>query len=190
MELVWSPVAVDDLNAAVDCIESELASPMAARRLVDSVVEKAPLFADVSGAGMAFRTLNRVDTGYRYMLSENWMVFLKRYNARCVIAVVTGSLGGCAVTWENARASRRPGNKPHQRSSVAGQLNPAHLESHITAAEKVSVKAPDHDGGNVSLVAFSIMIWGYLGSDLISRRHTNILRRMTWVPIGLFALLL
>ena len=41
MELAWSPAAVDDLNAAADYIESELASPMAARRLVDSVIEKA-----------------------------------------------------------------------------------------------------------------------------------------------------
>lgn len=49
MELVWSPVAVDDLKAAADYIESELASPMAARSLVDSVVEKAQLFADARG---------------------------------------------------------------------------------------------------------------------------------------------
>ena len=84
MELVWSPVAVDDLKAASDYIESELASPMAVRRLADSVVEKAQLFDDASGAGMALRTLNGVDTGYRYMLSGNWMVFLKRYNKRAL----------------------------------------------------------------------------------------------------------
>ena len=51
MELAWSPAAVDDLEAAVDYIESELASPMAARRLVDSVIGKAQLLADISGAG-------------------------------------------------------------------------------------------------------------------------------------------
>ena len=54
MELVWSPVAVDDLKAAADYIESELASPMAARCLVDSVVEKAQLFADPPGLGWRF----------------------------------------------------------------------------------------------------------------------------------------
>lgn len=88
MELVWSPVAVDDLKAATDYIESELASPMAARSLVDSVVEKAQLFADARGAGMVLRTLNGVDTGYRYMLSGNWMVFLKRYNGRALVVRV------------------------------------------------------------------------------------------------------
>ena len=88
MELVWSPVAVDDLKAAADYIESELASPMAARSLVDSVVEKAQLFADARGAGMVLRTLNGVDTGYRYMLSGNWMVFLKRYNGRALVVRV------------------------------------------------------------------------------------------------------
>lgn len=76
MELAWSPAAVDDLNAAVDYVESELASPMAARRLVDSAIAKAQLFADVPGAGTVLRTFNGVDTGYRYMASGNWMVFL------------------------------------------------------------------------------------------------------------------
>lgn len=88
MELVWSPVAVDDLNAAADYIESELASPMAARRLVDSVIEKAQLFADVPGAGMALNTINGIDTGYRYMLSGNWMVFLQRDNGQALVVRV------------------------------------------------------------------------------------------------------
>ena len=88
MELVWSPAAVDDLNTAADYIESELASPMAARRLVDSVIEKAQLFADVPGAGTVLRTLNGIDTGYRYMLSGNWMVFLESDNGRALVVRV------------------------------------------------------------------------------------------------------
>ena len=88
MELVWSPASVDDLNAAADYIESELASPMAARRLVDSVIEKAQLFADVPGAGTVLRTLNGIDTGYRYMLSGNWMVFLESDNGRALVVRV------------------------------------------------------------------------------------------------------
>lgn len=88
MELVWSPAAMDDLNAAADYIESELGSPLAARRLVDSVIEKAQLFADVPGAGTALRTLNGVDTGYRYMLSGNWMVFLSCADGRALVVRV------------------------------------------------------------------------------------------------------
>ena len=88
MELVWSPAAVDDLNAAADYIESELASPMAARRLVDSVIEKAQLFTDVPGAGTVLRTLNGIDTGYRYMLSGNRMVFLECCNGRALVVRV------------------------------------------------------------------------------------------------------
>ena len=88
MELAWSPAAVDDLEAAVDYIESELASPMAARRLVDSVIEKAQLFADVPGAGTTLRTLNGIDTGYRYMVSGNWMVFLECDNGRALVVRV------------------------------------------------------------------------------------------------------
>ena len=88
MELAWSPAVVDDLEAAVDYIESELASPMAARRLVDSVIEKAQLFADVPGAGTTLRTLNGIDTGYRYMVSGNWMVFLECDNGRALVVRV------------------------------------------------------------------------------------------------------
>ena len=88
MELVWSPAAVDDLNAAADYIESELASPTAARRLVDSVIEKAQMFADVPGAGAVLRTLSGIDTGYRYMLSGNWMVFLERDDRRALVVRV------------------------------------------------------------------------------------------------------
>ncbi len=88
MELVWSPAAVDDLNAAADYIESELASSMAARRLVDSVIEKAQLFADVPGAGTALRTLGGIDTGYRYMVSGNWMIFLECADGRALVVRV------------------------------------------------------------------------------------------------------
>ena len=88
MELVWSPAAVDDLNTAADYIESELASPMAARRLVDSVIEKAQLFADAPGAGTVLRTLNGIDTRYRYMVCGNWMVFLECDNGRTLVVRV------------------------------------------------------------------------------------------------------
>lgn len=86
MELAWSPAAVDDLNVAADYIESELANPMAARRLVDSVIEKAQLFADAPGAGTVLRTLGGVDTGYRYMVSGNWLVFLERVDG-CALVI-------------------------------------------------------------------------------------------------------
>ena len=88
MELVWSPAAVDDLNAAADYIESELASPMAARRLIDSVIEKAQLFANVPGAGTVLRTLGGIDTGYRYMVSGNWMIFLECADGRALVVRV------------------------------------------------------------------------------------------------------
>ena len=98
MELAWSPAAVDDLEAAVDYIESELASPMAARRLVDSVIEKAQLFADVPGAGTALRALNGIDTGYRYMVCGNWMVFLECGNGRVLVVRALYAKSDCMRT--------------------------------------------------------------------------------------------
>ena len=88
MELAWSPAAVDDLSSAADYIESEFASPTAAGRLVDLVVEKARLFADVPGAGTVLRTLSGIDTGYRYMLAGNWMVFLECSDGQALVVRV------------------------------------------------------------------------------------------------------
>ena len=88
MDLVWSPEAVDDLNAAADYIEFELAITLAAKRHVESVIEKAELFADTPGAGMALRTARGIDTGYRYLLCGNWMVFLEHRQDRAIVVRV------------------------------------------------------------------------------------------------------
>ena len=98
MGLAWSPAAVDGLEAAVDYIESELASTMAARRLVDSVIEEVQLFADVPGAGTALRALNGIDTGRRYMVCGNWMVFLECDNGRALVVRVLYAKSDCMRT--------------------------------------------------------------------------------------------
>ena len=88
MELVWSPAAVDDINAAAEYIETELANPMAAKRLAESIIEKARLFADVPGAATVLRTIRGTDTGYRYMVSGNWMVFFECSQNRALVVRV------------------------------------------------------------------------------------------------------
>ena len=88
MELVWSPAAVDDISAAVDYIESELGSPIAAERFVDSVIEKAQLFADVPGAGLTLRTIDGINTGYHYMLAGNWMLFFECSDRKALVVRV------------------------------------------------------------------------------------------------------
>lgn len=107
MGLAWSPAAVDDLEAAVDYIESELASPMAARRLVDSVIEEVQLFADVPGAGTALRALNGIDTGRRYMVCGNWMVFLECDNGRALVVRVLYAKSDCMRTLFGEISSER-----------------------------------------------------------------------------------
>ena len=87
MELAWSPAAVDDINAA-DYIEFELVNPTAAERFVETVIEKAQLFADVPGSGLMLRTVNGIDTGYRYMLAGNWMVFLECSDGQALVVRV------------------------------------------------------------------------------------------------------
>ena len=88
MELAWSPAALDDISAAADYMEYELANPMAAKRFAETVIEKAQLFADVPGSGLVLRTVNGNDTGYRYMLAGNWMVFLECTERRALVVRV------------------------------------------------------------------------------------------------------
>lgn len=88
MELVWSPAALDDIIAATDYIRSELASPMAARRFADSVLKHAQLFADVPSSGTVLRTLNGINTDYRYVVSGNWMIFFVCDEVQAVVVRV------------------------------------------------------------------------------------------------------
>lgn len=85
MELAWSPAAVDDLNAALDYIEYDLGNPAAARRLLESVLQKAELFSKIPGAGVTLRTLSGIDTGYRYLMSGNWMIFFRCEDSRALV---------------------------------------------------------------------------------------------------------
>lgn len=85
MELRWSADAADDLDAAIDYISNNLGSPLSAQRLVDSILGKAQLFADSPGAATVLRTRTGVDTGYRYMVCGNWMVFFCLEESRALV---------------------------------------------------------------------------------------------------------
>lgn len=88
MELTWSADAADDLDAAIEYISNDLGSPVAAQRLFDFIVEKAQLFADYPGAGTVLRTRTDIDTGYRYMISGNWMVFFSLKDGEALVVRV------------------------------------------------------------------------------------------------------
>lgn len=90
MELVWSPAAVGDLNAAADYVEFELASPMTARRLIDSVIAKAQLSADVPGACQLGGRSGR-EPGCFGLLADSPF---------CVVAYLAGSVSSLSVRIE------------------------------------------------------------------------------------------
>ena len=75
MKLVWSPAALDDLKSAIDYIEFDLDSPMATKRFYESILDKPHLFANVPGSGITLKTTRDIDTGYRYIVCENWIFF-------------------------------------------------------------------------------------------------------------------
>lgn len=88
MELVWSPDTLDDIERAIDYISSDLDSPLAAERLLNSIFEKAQLFSDFPGAGTALHTQSGIDTGYRYMICGNWTIFFCLQDAQALVVRV------------------------------------------------------------------------------------------------------
>lgn len=88
MELLWSVDAVDDLDAAVNYISNELGSPMSAQRFFESILGKARLFADSPGAAAVLKTQGGIDTGYRYMVCGNWMIFFSIEGQRALVVRV------------------------------------------------------------------------------------------------------
>lgn len=56
--------------------------------MFESIVKKAQLFADFSGAATVLRTHSGIDTGYRYLVSGNWMTFFGLEAERALVVRV------------------------------------------------------------------------------------------------------
>lgn len=75
MNVVWSPEAEDDLTEALDYIEYELGSPIAAARLYDAIKAKIDLIAAVPGSSVILKR-NGIPSGYCYTIAGSFMVFV------------------------------------------------------------------------------------------------------------------
>lgn len=79
---------MDDLYALVDYISDDLGSSASAQRLFESILEKARLFADFPGAAAILRTQGGANTGYSYVVCENWMLFFGLEGQRALVVRV------------------------------------------------------------------------------------------------------
>lgn len=75
MKAHWSPAVVDDLEAALDYIEFDLDSPKASKRFYQTILDVVRRFSDIPTAGIVLRNSQGLDTGFRYMIAGNWMIF-------------------------------------------------------------------------------------------------------------------
>lgn len=75
MKAHWSPAVVDDLEAALDYIEFDLDSPQASKRFYQTILDVVRRFSDIPTAGIVLRNSQGLDTGFRYMIAGNWMIF-------------------------------------------------------------------------------------------------------------------
>ena len=79
MKVVWSPEAKDDIMAALNYIEHDLGSPMAAARLYGAVKEKIALLAAVPGASVVLKKDGQ-PSRFKYAIAGNWMIFVTYSN--------------------------------------------------------------------------------------------------------------
>ena len=91
MKAHWSPAAVDDLEAALDYIEFDLDSPQASKRFYQTILDAVRRFSDIPTAGIVLRNSQGLETGFRYMIAGNWMVFFViQYDGVLVVRILYG----------------------------------------------------------------------------------------------------
>lgn len=68
---------MDDLDAIWDYVEEKLYNPDAARRIVNGIMDRIDLLAEFpeSGAKLVFE--NGLESGYRFVPFENYLVFYR-----------------------------------------------------------------------------------------------------------------
>lgn len=76
-KIIYSPKALHDLDAIWDYIESELCNPIAAQHIVDGITNSVDALASFPESGTKLVFDNNLDSGYRYVIFQNYLVFYR-----------------------------------------------------------------------------------------------------------------
>ena len=76
-KLHYSVDARRDLEEIWDHIEGDLCSPVAARRMVDRILDAVEQLENFSGLGAPLSSIVDTDTDYRFLVTGNYMTFYR-----------------------------------------------------------------------------------------------------------------
>ena len=80
-----SPEALKDLDEIYDYIANVLKSPDAADNTVNKILDKTDLLSDNPEIGTQLFFENNLFSGYRYMVSDNYLAFYRITNESVVV---------------------------------------------------------------------------------------------------------
>ena len=72
-----TPAALDDLRKIQKYISEELCNTIAANRIVKSIIDDYMLLAISPHMGIALSAKLRIRTDYRYLISDDYLIFYK-----------------------------------------------------------------------------------------------------------------
>ncbi len=73
----FSPEALKDLDEIYDYIKNDIKSPDAAANTINKILGKIDLLADAPELGTRLFFDNSLFSGYRYMVSDNYLAFYR-----------------------------------------------------------------------------------------------------------------
>lgn len=76
-KLHYSPEALNDLDEAWEYIMMDLGNPDAAENVVNRIMDTIDRLVDFAELGALLSSVTDVETDYRFLLSENYMIFYR-----------------------------------------------------------------------------------------------------------------
>lgn len=86
--IVYSPLAQNDLDRIFDYISGELANPSAAIDIIDDILDKVELLAAFPDSGTPLSSIYPIATDYRFVISGNYLAFYRHEEDVCVDRVL------------------------------------------------------------------------------------------------------
>ncbi len=76
-ELRISPEAANDLQEIREYVTAQLGAPAAAQKLVSRILQSMRRLADFPESGPALSSVLNVETNYRFLVCENYLIFYR-----------------------------------------------------------------------------------------------------------------
>lgn len=76
-EIHYSPIALNDLDEIWTYISQSLCNPIAAQNMIDGIMNAVDMLAEQPEMGTPLYFLSGLNSGYRYVIHDNYMAFYR-----------------------------------------------------------------------------------------------------------------